>query len=85
MEPLTVTVQAYPRFFPHPTLKARLLSRLVGNVKAYTDVTNFKTPTSIYAFKCSKGVWILDYKHGFSPKEYMQCPKLLAKSDCPCQ
>ena len=84
LEPLTVTVQAYPRFLTHPSVKVRLLGRLLGNVKAFTDDTNFKTPTSIYAFKCPKGAWILDYKHGFSPNEHMQCPKLLGKSKCPC-
>jgi len=86
LEPLTVTVQAYPKFLPHPTIKVRLLSWLFGNVQVYTDTTNFSTPTKIYAFKCAKGGWILDYKHGFSPNEYMKCPTMLVnpKSRCPC-
>ena len=82
LEPLTVTVQAYPRFLKQPSVKMRLLGLFSGEVKAYTDTRNFKTPTAIYAFKCPKGEWILDYKHGFWPTRYLRCPKLLC-GKCP--
>ena len=84
LEPLPDTGRGYPRFLPHPPVKALLFGHLLGIVKAYVDDTNFKTPTPIYVFKCPKGVWVLDYKHGFSPKQYMQCPRMLDRSDCPC-
>jgi hypothetical protein len=67
-------ISQYPRFTLNPPLYQQVAARLFGTLKVGvdSDSAHFVKPTPIYAWRCRKGVWIQDYRHGFD--RHFNCP-----------